>query len=232
MRFYFDHVYNPVYDFIVSQSAPYHQLQQNCIDKLELKEGDALLCAGIGTGNEAIKILQDYPNIKITGIDTSINALRKIQRKAQKHNLRLETKLMDIQALDFPDKSFDKVLCVHVMDFVPDTQKAAAELMRVLKDNGKFAVTFPSGKEDFRFGMQVIGSAIKHDWHNKQYLKIPIFFLSTIVAAFIYLPFLFRKERRFYSRLDVEAIFQRLTMKQLHIEDFQLYNDFIVHGVR
>jgi len=135
---------------------------------------------------------------------------------------------MDIQALNFPDKSFDKVLSVHVMDFVPDTQKAAAELMRVIKDNGKFAITFPSGKEDLTFGLKIAKGAIGHNLRTRQYLKIPLYLLSLLVATIVYIPFLFRKARRYYLQDEVRQIFPGGTQNDLAITDFSLYDDFIV----
>ena len=207
MKFYFDHVYNPVYDFIVTQIAPYQRLQQSCIEKLELKEGDKILCAGVGTGNEILRILQMKPNIQIVGIDTSSTALRKAQRKAQKQGKQIETRLMDVQKLEFADGSFDKALCVHVTDFVPDTAKASSEIYRVLKRGGNFTMTFPSAKEDLSFGINVIGDAIRYHIKAKKFHRIPLILVSTLLGALVYFPFLFRSERRFYSKSELEKLF-------------------------
>lgn len=42
----------------------------------------------------------------------------------------------DIQALPFPDNSFDLILCNHVLEHIPDDRRALRELYRVLKPNG------------------------------------------------------------------------------------------------
>jgi len=230
MSFYFDRIYNPVYDFLVAQNAPYHQLQETCIKELELTEGDQLLCAGVGTGNEILRILKSKPGIHIMAVDSSQTALHKAQKKAAKFGRSIETKLMDVQDLKFPDGIFDKVLCIHVTDFVKNSAKASEELLRVLKKTGKFAVTFPSAKEDFNFGMSVIGGAIRQHINNKQYYKIPAVLFSLVLGTIVYLPFLFRKERREYTKQDIDGIFAPLSPERSRVEEYAIYNDYIVCG--
>jgi ubiquinone/menaquinone biosynthesis C-methylase UbiE len=230
MGFYFNRIYNPLYDFIVGQVTPYHRLQETCIEKLELADGDKLLCAGIGTGNEILHILEKNPDVHITGIDLSGTALNRVRRKAAKKGASVETRLMDVQKLEFPDNTFDKVLCIHVTDFVKDSAKASAELLRVMKKNGKFAITFPSSKEDFSFGKAVIGDTLRHHFKTKRYYRIPLSLLSALVGGLVYFPFLFRKERRQYSREELEKLFSTLTEGGFTVEEFPVYIDFILTG--
>jgi ubiquinone/menaquinone biosynthesis C-methylase UbiE len=232
MKFYFDYFYNPVYDFIVTQLSPYQRLQRASIEKLELTENDKVLCAGVGTGNEVIRILEASPHISITGIDSSKTALNKVQKKVREQGKTILTNLMDIQNMKFEEDSFDKVLCVHVIDFVPDYSKAVSEIIRVLKPGGKFAITFPSGKEDLSFGASVVGDAIREHIKTRKFGKVFLTTVSTAVATFVYIPFLFRKARRYYKRTEVESLFFGIVPGKFQIEDFPVYNDFIVFGVK
>jgi SAM-dependent methyltransferase len=50
---------------------------------------------------------------------------------------------MDITQLPFPDASFDVVLCSHVLEHVPDDQRAMAELFRVLHPAGWAIIVAP-----------------------------------------------------------------------------------------
>src|SRR5260221_11096037 len=61
-------------------------------------------------------------------------------RKAQKLGLdNLEAGEMDMQALAFPDATFDAATCRFGMMFCPDPVKAASEIRRVLKPGARFA---------------------------------------------------------------------------------------------
>jgi len=51
----------------------------------------------------------------------------------------LVTREMDMQALAFPDASFDAATCRFGLMFCPDPVKAAAEIHRVLKPGARFA---------------------------------------------------------------------------------------------
>ncbi|HET6954577.1 MAG TPA: methyltransferase domain-containing protein [Acidimicrobiales bacterium] len=53
-------------------------------------------------------------------------------------NLRL-----DLQSIDLPDDCLDVVLCAHVLEHVPDTGKALAELRRVIAPGGHLLLQVP-----------------------------------------------------------------------------------------
>jgi SAM-dependent methyltransferase len=59
----------------------------------------------------------------------------------------LESPLADIKAdicnLPFEDASFDWILCNHVLEHIPNDQKAMQELFRVLKPGGKALLQVP-----------------------------------------------------------------------------------------
>ncbi len=46
------------------------------------------------------------------------------------------TQNIDITAIDLEDNTFDAILCSHVLEHIPDDQRAMQELYRVLKPNG------------------------------------------------------------------------------------------------
>src|SRR5437660_7763768 len=48
-----------------------------------------------------------------------------------------DLRLGDVQALDFPDESFDTVTCTLGFCTIPDTRAAAAEAFRVLRPGGQ-----------------------------------------------------------------------------------------------
>ena len=53
-----------------------------------------------------------------------------------------ELVLAAVESLPFPDHSFDKALCVHVLYFWRDLDAALGEIARVLKPGGQLALLF------------------------------------------------------------------------------------------
>jgi SAM-dependent methyltransferase len=58
--------------------------------------------------------------------------------RAHRGNLQL-----DLQAIDLPDACLDVMLCAHVLEHVPDTDKALAELRRVVAPGGHLLLQVP-----------------------------------------------------------------------------------------
>lgn len=58
--------------------------------------------------------------------------------RAHAGNIRL-----DLQAIDLPDASLDVMLCAHVLEHVPDTDKALGELRRILAPGGHLLLQVP-----------------------------------------------------------------------------------------
>lgn len=231
LQFYFNFAYNPAYDFTIAQLNHYKELQRRCIGKLQLTDGDKVLCVGIGTGNEIHHILQANGNIHIVGIDLSENALEKARKKALMLGKKIEVRKMDAQRLDFETEYFDKVVCMHVMDFVNDTEEVTNEIFRILKENGKFVITYPSGKEDATFGLNLLKDNIRHHVNSgKNYAMIIFDLLARALVGILCLPMLFRPGRRVYSEHELEGIFAASKVADLFIEEDALYRDFIICG--
>lgn len=51
--------------------------------------------------------------------------------------------VIDITRLDFPDASFDLLVCNHVLEHVPDDRMAMSECWRVLRDDGLAIFSIP-----------------------------------------------------------------------------------------
>lgn len=96
-----------------------------------------VLEAGIGTGVN----LKFYPKSidSLTGVDFSEGMLNYARKKKEKLNVDYKIDLVnaDIQALPFPDNSFDSIVTSCVFCSVPDPVKGLKELKRVCKPDGK-----------------------------------------------------------------------------------------------
>lgn len=93
-----------------------------------------VLEVGVGTG----KNIQYYPeNVEVTAIDFSEKMLEFARVKASKYDKKVDLRLMDIQALDFADETFDTIVTTCVFCSVPDPIKGLQEIKRVCKKDGQ-----------------------------------------------------------------------------------------------
>jgi len=94
----------------------------------------AVLEVGVGTG-------KNFPHYgeghQVTAVDFSPKMLRRAQTLAERDGLPVTLMLMDAQALDFEDESFDSVVSTFVFCSVPDPVLGLREVRRVLKPGGR-----------------------------------------------------------------------------------------------
>jgi len=231
IQIYFDLAYNPVYDFIVARLNRYQELQRRCVGKLEFKDMNKVLCVGLGTGNEIYHILQANTNVNIIGIDFSRTALRKAYKKALRLEKEIKVHVMNAKWLEFTNASFDKVVCLHVMDFVDDIDKATSEILRVLKEGGQFVITYPSDREGLRLGFNLVSDNISQPTDSgKHRIRVLLESMSQMLVGIVYLPLLLRPKRKSYLRGELEVMITGLTRRCFEIEEDPVYQDFIVYG--
>jgi len=88
----------------------------------------------VGTGRN----LPYYPaDVSITGVELSEQMLAIGRRFANELGRDADLRLGDAQALDFPDASFDTVVCTLGLCTIPDPRGAVAEAQRVLRPGGQ-----------------------------------------------------------------------------------------------
>jgi len=231
MKAYFNLAYNQVYDFTTGRVTLYHELQDRCVGKLDFEDNDRVLCVGLGTGNEIFKVLERNRNVSITGVDYSYTALQKAYKKALAWGKEIEILAMDARKLEFPQEEFDKVLCIHVMDFIPENEKVTSEILRVLKPGGQFVITYPSDKEGVSLGRNILKDLIRNNINSERHYVIA--FLKSLVhilAGTVYLPLSLRLNKLSYSRHELQTMITELTTGDFQIEGYSTYQDYIVSG--
>jgi len=231
MQAYFDYAYNPTYDFTTARINRYHQLQSVCVDNLQLEDNDRILCVGVGTGNEILHILEMNRNVDIVGVDYSRTALKRACRKALVLDKKIEGFVMDAGNLEFAAGSFDKTLCIHVMDFVQDHKKVTEEILRVLKAGGRFVITYPSVNEGPRLGLSLFSDSYRFNIKSgKKRVRAFLEPLARMSLGIVYLPLVFRSNRKVHSRRELEEMINQLTTGDFQITEDRVYQAFIVYG--
>lgn len=97
-------------------------------------EGEVLEIAA-GTGRN----LDHYPDgVRLTTIELSPEMLAIAHQQAEDLGHEADLRQGDAQALDFPDESFDTVVCTLGLCTIPDDRRAVREAYRVLRPGGRF----------------------------------------------------------------------------------------------
>ena len=231
MQLYFNLIYMPLYDHTTAQTSPYQRLQRECIDKLQFDGGESVLCVGVGTGSEILSISGKGNGVRITGIDTSPQALHRARQKAFKHGKEITAIQMDAQRLEFDNENFDKLFCVHVMGFLEDDRTATREAMRVLKKGGQYVITYPSGSGSF----ELTGEIARNIWRDLKagrLLKAANQCFATMIAGMVYIPGAswVKPRKGFYLQKNLEDMLNELGFRGYCIEEDRAYQDIIVYG--
>lgn len=105
---------------------------------IEIKQGDAVLDVGCGTGNYTIELAKRGADV--IGIDSSEEMLAWARIKAQKAYIEASFMAADATNLPFPDSFFDTVLSNGLLCFLKEPEKALMEMHRVLKPGGRLVI--------------------------------------------------------------------------------------------
>lgn len=117
-----------------------------------VRDRDRVLDAGTGTGSLASALEQSGGSVEVTGIDPSEGFVAYARTNARTARARFE--VGDAQRLQFADGSFDVAMALLVMNFIPDHEKALAEMRRVTRAGGKISACvwdYDAGMQSLRF---------------------------------------------------------------------------------
>ena len=108
------------------------------IERLRLKPGSIVLDVGCGSGASAIPAAKAVgPHGRVIGADLAERLLVMAQAKADAQKLINATfRQADMENLGYSDDSFDAVVCVFAIFFVPDMVKQVRELWRMVRAGG------------------------------------------------------------------------------------------------
>ena len=120
------------------------RLRHKQIELIGLKEGEAVLEVGCGTGVlSVLSRLKTGNTGKVCGIDIAGKMIAAARKKAEKYGLNIDFRVASIDDLPFPDNSFDVVIGSMMFHHLPVNIKEAGlrEINRVLKNDGRFLLS-------------------------------------------------------------------------------------------
>ncbi len=149
----------PFYDWMEKMSERNFKLGR---EKLWSQAQGNILEVGIGTG----KNFPYYPSrAQVTGIDLADQMVARARKHAQQLRKDIDLREGDVQALDFPDNTFDTAAATMVFCSVPDPVLGLKELNRVVKPGGKILLL-----DHVRIDRPVIGRVM--DWMNPLMVRV------------------------------------------------------------
>ena len=119
-----------------------------------------LLDLGCGSG-EHIKLLSPRCR-RITGIDYSkqmLDIARVNLKKMARKNWRLVH--ADAEKIPFPPHTFDVVIAMGLIDYVPNPKKVLSECRRVMTEDGTLVISIPKKPSIFSLLRNPLGNVIK-----------------------------------------------------------------------
>jgi len=102
------------------------------LDSYIPRQGDGLhlLDVGCGTGHHMASLRER--GFEVAGVDGSNEMLD----QARANNPGADIRQADVESIPFADASFDFILCIEVLRYLPDSSQCIREMARVLKPGG------------------------------------------------------------------------------------------------
>jgi ubiquinone/menaquinone biosynthesis C-methylase UbiE len=107
-------------------------------EAVDMRAGSSVLDVAAGNGNATLAAARRFA--RVTSTDYVGASLERGKERALAERLAVSFQEADAEALPFPDGSFDVALSTFGVMFTPNQEKAAAELVRVVRKNGKIGL--------------------------------------------------------------------------------------------
>lgn len=115
------------------------QLAPRFLDEVRMPEPRRVLDLGCGTGNLTRVVAERWPRCEVVGVDPSLPFIEAARERAAVFGPRVRFELGEADDLSLEDGSVDAALALLVLAFVPDADRAVAQMRRVTRPGGVLA---------------------------------------------------------------------------------------------
>lgn len=109
---------------------------------------------GVGLGTDFVRFVR--AGADAVGVDLTEAAVTAVRQRLALEGLEAEVLVADAERLPFPDGSFDLVYSYGVLHHTPNTERAVAEVRRVLRPTGEARIMLYARRSWFAFGAWVV----------------------------------------------------------------------------
>jgi ubiquinone/menaquinone biosynthesis C-methylase UbiE len=142
----------------------------HCLSRLPDLRGKRFLEVGCGNGIQALYIRETYDPDFVHGVDINDMHIREANSEKEKRGFtNMEFMVDDAQTLaTVPDGTFDLAICTESAHHYPDKDAFLAQIKRVLRPGGSFAIADLLKKGDRSPG-RFEKKMLLHYWRREQY---------------------------------------------------------------
>ncbi len=150
---------NPVVRWLINR---FYEQVTTCTEDVEPKQ---ILDIGCGEGESLLRLTAAHPQVNIrAGIDVLPNSLQLAQTRLPHASFSLA----DAGRLPFPDRSFDLVICLEVLEHLPQPALALQEICRVARQRVLLSVPH---EPFFQAGSLLRGKYLRHFGNHPEHIN-------------------------------------------------------------
>jgi SAM-dependent methyltransferase len=120
----------------ITETIP--DIHDRVIERLAPRRGDRWLDLACGTG--AVAERAAAAGADVTAVDLAPVLIETAKERARERELEIDYRVGDVERLELPDASFEKVASTCGIMFAPDHEASARELARVTAPGGRIAL--------------------------------------------------------------------------------------------
>jgi ubiquinone/menaquinone biosynthesis C-methylase UbiE len=146
------------------------QFAETAIASLGLSAGQTVLDVGAGSGGAAIAMAEQ--GFLVTAVDGSARMVERINARAAERRLSIDGRIMEGEALQLADASFDAALSVLGIILFPNAERGLAEMRRVVRTGGRVSVVAWTRPESYELAAE-LKAAIQAVWPEQPPAPLP-----------------------------------------------------------